>query len=100
MFVYLTSPPKGGKKAHGHHEEHGRDDEADSDTSDSGGTETPDTDADEREYIVDKKIEDRPHPESDAPAGSHVSAIPHTMKACKTSSPLLLPCNSTWQRTA
>jgi hypothetical protein len=72
LFVYLTSPPKGGKKGHGH-DDHGKHDEArTNDTSDSGGEpEDGDTDANEREFIVDKKIEDHPDPDGDAPAGSH-----------------------------
>lgn len=70
MFVYLTAPPKGGKK-HGHESSsHGH--ESSSEEEDSGD-ETEATADEEKEFVVSKKIEDRPEPGSDAPAGSHVS---------------------------
>lgn len=73
MFIYLTAPPKGGKKGHGDHESHHDDDDKSSESGDDD--EEPETPADEREFFVSKKIEDKPEEGSDAPAGSHVSIL-------------------------
>lgn len=67
MFIYLTAPPKGGKKGHGH--------ESHDTGSSSHDDEEESEDDEEREFFVSKKIEDKPEAGSDAPPGSHVSAL-------------------------
>lgn len=69
LFVYLTSPPSGGKNghAHGHKDPHEGDSAYTDDGKSAKGTEGG------SDYFVPKKIEDKPEEGSNAPPGSHVS---------------------------
>lgn len=65
MFIYLTAPPAGGKKGHGHESAHD-DSSSSSEEDEDSGAETEST-----QYDDVKKIEDKPG--ENAPKGSQVS---------------------------
>ncbi|UZJ53005.1 hypothetical protein CBS101457_002325 [Exobasidium rhododendri] len=63
MFVYVTSPPKGGKKGHGHDDSHKEKSESSSEDDDDSGDESEATEDDGEEitkYDNVKKIQDKP----------------------------------------
>jgi hypothetical protein len=69
MFIYLTSPPKGGKNAHGHEGGHGGKSDSSSEEPDSEG-ESDATEEENTDYDNVKKIEDKP--EGTGPKGGQV----------------------------
>jgi hypothetical protein len=75
MFIYVTAPPKGGKKGHGHEAEHGSGSSSSSEEEEDSDAETEDTEEENSTYDNVKKIEDKP--DSNAPKGSQVSRLIH-----------------------